>query len=358
MPLLRRLDRYVLRAFLGAYLQVLVAGVLVFVLVDLLGRAALLNREEASFLVAAGRHYAVQVPVFVYRSGPFLVLLGALFAVARLERGSETIAMMAAGIGAPRIIGPVLAAGGALAIAIGLSQELLLPHLAPFADAVRAGRSEARWGLALPMVPAATPDGGAVILHARSFDAENGVASGVWIRELDALYRERADWWVDRLTWDGSRWTARDGVIVGLQGEGVRPVGPEGEAAPLPLPPDALQDVGRDPLFLPIPALVARVRRAPENPEPRVEIWQRLLYPIATVVLLAMGLPFVLGRSERGALVWGLVACVGLAAAYFVFSFFLLDLGMEGRIPAPAAAILPPSFFLGVGLVLLGRVRT
>ncbi|MEM7247057.1 MAG: LptF/LptG family permease [Acidobacteriota bacterium] len=87
------------------------------------------------------------------------------------------------------------------------------------------------------------------------------------------------------------------------------------------------------------------------------ELQSKLAFPLATVVLVLVGLPFAFTTGRRGAL-YGVGIAIILAVLYFVAMAFFKSLGAAGYLAPLVAAWAPNVLFTLVGLFLMLNVRT
>ncbi len=125
---MNRLDRYVIRAVLGA---------VILVLLVLLALGALFTFAGQQDDIGEGSYTAIDalwfvllnIPQQMYETMPIAVMIGALLGLGSLARGSELTVMRAAGISVWRIAGSVTMAGVMLMILAVLCGEFLAPPL-------------------------------------------------------------------------------------------------------------------------------------------------------------------------------------------------------------------------------------
>jgi len=97
--------------------------------------------------------------------------------------------------------------------------------------------------------------------------------------------------------------------------------------------------------------------RDPDNSGFQTLLQYHLTFPLAGLVLLSVGLPFVASqRRGRGMerVAAGLVLCV----AYFGADFVCRTLGLQGHLGPIHAGWLPILFFGSLGTVMLGGMRS
>ncbi|MHC4821775.1 MAG: LptF/LptG family permease [Planctomycetota bacterium] len=130
-----KLDRYVLRRFLGYYGVSLLYLVGLFVVVDVVSRldsfldsAAELEKGGRSVYGAMLSFYAAGLPLIMLQVAPFVTVMGACMAIVDLRRWNEFYPMVEAGRSPTRILAPVLGFSVLLTGGLVLLQETVAPR--------------------------------------------------------------------------------------------------------------------------------------------------------------------------------------------------------------------------------------
>jgi len=89
----------------------------------------------------------------------------------------------------------------------------------------------------------------------------------------------------------------------------------------------------------------------------RVQLWQKLSYPLVAVVMAMLAIPFALSMGRRGSLTAVAVA-IGVALAYWVVNLLFGAMGNVDYLPAALAAWSADILFALAGGYLLLRTST
>jgi LPS export ABC transporter permease LptG len=89
----------------------------------------------------------------------------------------------------------------------------------------------------------------------------------------------------------------------------------------------------------------------------RVQLNRKLAYPLITLVMAILAIPFSLSAGKRGSIA-GMGAAIGLAIAYWVIAGIFENLGNVASLPAVMAAWSPDILFAMAGSYLLLRTPT
>lgn len=124
---MRLLDRYVLRAFLRAYLYCIAAFISVWLVFDISDNASTFLDERIS-LKLMWPYYVTQLPQILVIILPVALLLALLFSLGRMSRTNEIVSMLTAGVSIPRILLPLIGVGIVTAGASAALNYSMAPH--------------------------------------------------------------------------------------------------------------------------------------------------------------------------------------------------------------------------------------
>jgi len=358
-----RLDRYVARLFALSYLSAFFLVVGLFLVIDM---AVHLDDYLApgpdGSVPPAGRVlqvYLLNLPFLYLQMSPYVTLVAGLFTAARLSRDNEVVAALGAGISAVRAFLPVYL--GALALAAGMFalRELATGELGTRRDALLDYLRERRDAPVYENFFVPTDLGSLRVREYRPAGVNRQVPriEGLTLHDLVgrktitilAAEAEPVPGEVD--TWrlvDGRRLVAdasarRSEPLETLRGFSAEDI--------------ELAWKGREnPLNLSFTECLRLLARSPDNVSHRTLLHYYLTFPLAGLVLLLVGLPFVLS-FERGRAGERVAKGFFLCVAYFALDFVFRSLGLNGQIGPLYAAWLPVLFFGSLGVVLTGSLR-
>ncbi len=359
------LDDYVLRDF-TLYLGMIVAAflmlLLVFTLFELLSD---ILRNQVSPLTV-GEYLLNVVPYFLYNTTPLSMLLAVLVTFGLLQRSNEITAIKATGISLYRVIVPVLIAATLVAGVLFLSDQLYLPYTNKRQDALRNQ---------IKGKPAQTylrPDRKWIfgqhsdIYYYQFFDPDRDVFGGVSIFQFDPhtfqiTHRIAAD----RAHWSNSmgRWVYEQGWERSLSGAAIEnyrkfdaATYPELAEAPAYFKKEIKQssEMSYDELRRYIYDLeqsgfdVVRLR---------VQLQKKIAYPLITLVMAILAVPFALSAGKRSALA-GVATAIGIGVVYWTISGLFEAMGNLSQLPPAVAAWSPDLVFGFIGGYLILRMPT
>jgi LPS export ABC transporter permease LptG/LPS export ABC transporter permease LptF len=359
------LDDYVLRDF-ALYLTMIVAAflmlLLVFTLFELLSD---ILRNQVSPLTV-GEYLLNVVPYFLYNTTPLSMLLAVLVTFGLLQKSNEITAIKATGISLYRIIVPVLIASTLVAGVLFLSDQLYLPYTNKRQDALRNRikgkpaqtylRPERQWMFGQH----------SDIYYYQFFDPDRNVFGGVTVFQFDPhTFQITHRITADRAHWSNAmgRWVYEQGWERSLSGSAIEnyrkfdvATYPELAEAPAYFKKEIKQssEMSYDELRRYIHDLeqsgfdVVRLR---------VQLQKKIAYPLITLVMAILAIPFALSAGKRSA-VAGIATAFGIGVVYWTISGLFEAMGNLSQLPPAVAAWSPDLVFGFIGGYLILRMPT
>ncbi len=348
------LERYLARQIYGAVGFVLVGFLALFAFFDLI--AELRDLDNGSYqLREIFIVVALWVPGHAYELFPVAVLIGTLYVLAHLSSNSEYTVMRAAGL-SPLSAGKVLARIG---LAFVLSTFAIGEWIAPFSEeAAQKVRMEAMRSLI-----GGSLNSGLWFKDERSFinvreAREANVLGGVRIFEFDSAYRLRQVTEAARGEYSGAGYWRLLDVAQTMFGPG----GPttaryaEGEWRSA-VNPDLLNVLIVIPERMSTWKLYKYLQHLAGNRQKteryEIALWKKLFYPLATLVMMALALPFAYMHARSGMV--GIKVFLGIMLGIFfhMLNSLFSHVGLLKEWPPVAAAAVPSMLFLGTAILMM-----
>jgi lipopolysaccharide export system permease protein len=352
------LDRYLFRMFLRSYVMFFLSMLGLYVMIDLFANIDEFGKESAagsSLFSRIVRYYAVHTFDYFGRLSPIITQMAAMYTLADLRRHNELTPILAAGVPTRRAIAPILF--GVLAvISLGVAnREIAMPFYSEF---LQRGHDDV--------------DG------ANQLTVGSRIDSDTMLVRAERALREGQRLFEVKITLpDLQEVTAEQAAFV---------KGPQGKPGILlekPKPDDLretekLKRVEGGKVFVATSLTFGEMVRSngwtrfasgselieelgkpqASNPqEIRAMIHNRIMQPIANVVLVLIGIPFVL-QWERKKFFVSLLISMLLSAGYFVLDAVSTYLAGFGYFDPMFAAWLPIFIFLPVATSLSHKIGT
>ncbi|HKB99511.1 MAG TPA: LPS export ABC transporter permease LptF [Terriglobales bacterium] len=359
------LDDYVLRDF-TLYLTMIVAAflmlLLVFTLFELLGD---ILRNQVSPLTV-GEYLLNVVPYFLYNTTPLSMLLAVLVTFGLLQRSNEITAIKATGISLYRLVVPVLIVSTLVAGVLFLSDQIYLPYTNKRQDALR-NRIKGK-----PAQTYLRPDRKWIfgqhsdIYYYQFFDPEQNVFGGVSVFQFDPhTFQITHRITADRAHWSEAmgRWVYEQGWERSLSGSAIETYRkfdvatyPELAEAPSYFKKEIKQSSEMS---------YEELRRYIRDLEQsgfdvvrlRVQLQKKIAYPLITLVMATLAIPFALSAGKRSA-VAGVATAIGIGVVYWTASGLFEAMGNLSQLPPAVAAWSPDLVFGFIGGYLILRLPT
>jgi LPS export ABC transporter permease LptG/LPS export ABC transporter permease LptF len=364
------LDEYVLKEFMGTFTMVLVTFVmlmLVFTFFELLGDII----RNKTPLVTVGDYLINLTPSMIYTIAPLSVLITVLVVFGLLNRGSELTAMKASGISLYRIVLPVLMIACLLAGSLFMFDELYLPKANRRQEALR---NEIKGRPAQTMEHPGqnwifgqqSPGKPGRIFYYEYFDSDQDAFGNITIFEFDPesfsisrrIFASNAHWepqlhkWVFEHGWER---TFTGDEISEYRTFDVSTF-PEIREQPAYFKKEVR--LSSEMSFQQLSAYIHDLSQSGfDTMRLRVQLNRKLAYPIITLVMAVLAVPFALSMGKRGSLA-GIAVAIGVAIAYFVVSGTFEAMGNVNLLPPILAAWSPDVIFALAGGYLLLRSST
>ncbi len=364
------LDDYVLRQFLSTFALVLVSFLLlmlIFTFFELLGDI-IRNRTP---LVTVGEYLINLMPNLVYNLTPLVTLVAVLATFGTLNRTSELTAMKATGISLYRVMVPVLVVAAILAAALFAFDESYLPSANRRQEALRSVikgrpaqtflRPDQQWifGHQLPGQPGR-------IFYYQFFDSDHDRFANLSVFEFDPetfalstrIFATSAHWEPEL-----HQWIFENGWERTFQGDTMKDyrtfqVQTFSEIREEPSYFKKENRQSQEMSFGELDRYIHDLGQSGfDTMRLRVQLNRKLAYPIITLVMSILAIPFALSMGRRGSLT-GIAAAIGLAIAYWGVAGIFEAMGNVNMLPAFLAAWSPDLLFGLIGGYLLLRTPT
>lgn len=367
-PLL--LDSYVILEFLKTFAIVLASFVmlmLLFTFFELLGD---IIRNRSPFVVV-GEYLLNLTPSMVYLIAPLSVLIAVLVVFGSLNRSNELTAMKATGISVYRVVVPILAIASILAVSLFVFDETYVPGANRRQEALRAvikgrpaqtfQRPDEKWmfGIEKPGLPSH-------IFYYQFFDQDRDRFANISVFTFrPGTFELQKRLFAASASWDPKQnaWVFRNGWERSFAGDEIQNYSTFTSEA-IPELAERPQYFKRDPRqssemsFVELSRYIHGLRQSGfDTMRLRVQLNHKLAYPLITLVMAVLAVPFALSMGRSGSLA-GIGVAISVAIVYWVVSSTLEAMGDVNMLPAMLAAWSPDVLFALAGSYLLLRTPT
>ena len=112
---LKRLDRYIIRKFIGTYIFAILLIISISIVFDFNENMAKFATYHAPWRAIIFDYYANFIPYFACLFSPLFVFIAVIFFTSKLAGNSEVIAMLASGVSFRRLMRPYMLSAALIA---------------------------------------------------------------------------------------------------------------------------------------------------------------------------------------------------------------------------------------------------
>jgi lipopolysaccharide export system permease protein len=359
------LDDMILRDF-ALYLAMIIATCLIIVLVftyfELLTD---IMRNRIPAIIQAQYLWDVS-PSLIYLIAPLAVMLAVLITFGLMDKSSELTAMKASGVSIYRAALPVMVLSAIFAAGLFLFDQVYIPHTNRQQEILRNQikgkpaqtylQAERKWIFGQNNE----------IYYYQVFDPDTDRFGGISIFEFDPntfqitrrIHAERAHW-EDGL----KKWVFANGWVRTLHGASIQDYRTFDVAT--------FNELREDPSYFKKEVKQSsemnyqELRRYIDDLQQsgfdtvrlKVQLQKKIAFPLITLVMAVLAIPFAASGRKGGALA-GVAVAIGIAIVYWVTAGLFEAMGSANQLPALIAAWAPDFIFAFAGGYLLLRVPT
>ena len=305
-------------------------------------------------------------PSMIYLMAPMAVLLGVLITFGLMDKNSELIAMKASGFSVYRATLPVIVLCGIFAAALFGFDQVYIPHTNRRQEILRNEikgkppqtylQADRKWIFGQNNE----------IYYYRVFDPDQNRFGGISIFQFDPdtfqltrrIYAEHAHW-EDSL----QKWVFEEGWVRTLNGASIQDY--------RTFDVSTFNDLRENPGYFKKEVKQSsemsydELRRYIDDLQQsgfdtvrlKVQLQKKIAFPLITLVMAILAIPFSASGRRGGALV-GVAVALGIALVYWVTAGLFEAMGNANQLPAMLAAWAPDFIFAAAGGYLLLRVPT
>ena len=371
---IKTVDLYVVRLFLASYLACFIIFAGFFIAIEFSFKFDRFMREDENIFSTLLKYNLAMIPtVFTNFMGPILTSAAGLFTVTLLNRNNEIQALKTNGMSTYRLLLPIFAMSFLL---IGLTfylQEVVLPGQR---NSIRTALAISKSKLLEPETYYDSTNGLQIEVGQYSTTAQLG--SMVKILELHQNAKAKRHLSAKRIEWmrtgppgseeghwnlyEGSiqNWNNRGNLVLNNSSSGGERLKKEFAQRKLEttMRPIDLEASNREISYLSWKQLRSQFKRQSYHRHLAVKLHHHFAFPLAHILLLFLGLPFVL-KLENRSIFLGLVASFLIGAAFYLVTSVCASIAIDGNYFSPTlAAWFPIMLFGALGLTLFDSIPT
>lgn len=355
---IRLLDRYIGGAVAGGVLMTLLVLLGLFMLFEVVEQLEDYGRGDYG-LRAIAVYALLRIPRLCYDLFPISGLIGALLGLSMLAQRRELAVMRCAGLSRADITLAVMKAGLIFMVCAMCLGEFVSPYAELYATNYRLTRMHGY----LPMRGDAElwlRDGDTYVNILRV--KPDGDIAGLLIHEFDDDRKLRTTTYASEAEFQGRQWILRSLAQTRFVGDQVVTEYMERATWDSMLRPDLVTVVIIKPELNSIWALSRYIEYLRTNGQSAQQyeyaLWSKLIYPLATGVMVLLAVPVVLGRAAvRTATTRYVIVGTLVGIGFFLINKLIGNFGIVADLP-PALSAAGPTVIIALAAVLLLRRST
>jgi lipopolysaccharide export system permease protein len=352
------LRRYVSRQIFGSIMLVLIALLMLFGFFDLIYELKDVG-SEGYRLYAALTFVVLSIPGHLYELLPVAALIGTLFALAQLVIHSEYAVMRTSGVSIFNMAMMLIQTGLVFAVATFATGEFLAPLSEEAAQKLRLKQTSSVVAQAFRSGLWVKDDESFVNVARVLYDA---TLQEIRIYEFDDEYRLRSisqaregRYLRDNL------WRLKDVVQTRFENSHTTVARIAEQDWRSVLTPSILSVLLVPPEKMSLWTLYSYVRHLRENGQEsqryEIALWNKVIYPIAVLVMMVLALPFAYMNVREGGVSAKVFAGIMLGLGFHLLNRLFGHVGQLAAWPPILAAFVPTVGFLAVALIMIRRLE-
>ena len=354
---MKRIDSYILSKYLKTFLLALALIIVIVITFDVSEKLDKFISHNATFWGVAVDYYGNFIPGFVNLYSPLFIFISVIFFTSKMAGYTEIIAILSSGISYRRLLRPYLYGSLVVALTVFLLGNFVIPisnrHLIEFEEQYVKSKATSYYS----NVHFQSEPG--VQVYTESYDVRNMRASHLRREVLTPDGRLVLRQSADMATFDTIKglWRCTGYVTRTVDKNGKAELKFEGVVdVDLHLEPRDLDLLSQRIETMNTPALIKHINRETLRGtgtvgEAKIELWQRLLNPLAIIVMTFIGVA-ISSRKSRGGIGMHLAIGITLAFGFIVFMKITTVFAINGTM-TPFMAVLLPQLLFGIAAVYL-----
>ena len=354
---MQKLDKYILAKYIKTFLLALALIIVIIITFDVSEKLDDLISHHATFWQVVFNYYGNFIPGFVNLYSPLFIFISVLFFTSKMAGNTEVIAILGSGISYRRMLRPYLYGSTIVALVVLILGNFVLPisnrNLMEFEDHYIKSRTTSYYN----HIHFQSEQG--VQVYAGTYDA---IKCDVLLFQRDMFdddgrltRRETANF----ISYDtvAHDWVCNDYVVRNIEPGGNEYFTYETAVhKDLGLEPVDFDLLSKDITTMNTPALIKHIKREKFRgtgivKEAQIELWQRILNPIAIIVMTFIGVA-IAARKSRGGIGLHLAIGITIAFAFIVFMKITTVFATNGDL-SPFMAVLLPQLIFGIAAGIL-----
>ena len=356
-----RIDRYLLGLFWSSFL----AGLLIFVTLFLATDAmsSIVKYQNIDFTVFL-RYYLFYAPEIIYKMLPVACVVGMVMTISSLNRGSELIALFAAGMSLFRISRIVFFSIALVCIFSYYMSDRLMPIFSKSKNFIFYNEIEKNPALFQTIkTNRIWYRSKNSIYNIKTLNAEGSKAQGLTLYFFNDKWDLIQMLTASSVLMNGAQWVLQNGTVTVFSEDSSFPMSDRFLEKTIVMGEEAqdLRSTGQTSDMLTQRELRRFINKNKEagldTIKYEVDFYSKFSFALAGLVMSLLALPFCVSKTRGGGLMVNIGITMGLVLIYWIFFSSAQTMGQHGQLQPILAAWMPNFIMLALGMTFLLRLK-
>lgn len=355
---MKKLDAYILRKYLSSFLLAIALIIIIVITFDVSEKMDDFLENHAPLSAIVFKYYLTFVPNFVSLYSPLFIFIAVIFFTGKMAGNTEIIAMLGSGISYARLLRPYLYGGAMVALLSALLGNFVIPLTNRTQNEFERNyihtfsmRRNYYTNIHFMSAPGKQ-------VFAESFEVKQKTAHNFRMETYEGskMVHSLA---ADHIAYDSAarQWTAQEMWERDMRGDHESLAHHADWKGRLEVKPDDFFRANKIVYMMTTPELHRHIRNEELRgsglaTEAKIELYQRLLNPLAIVVMTFIGVA-VSSRKTRGGIGMHLAMGIAIAFAFIVMMKVTTVFSYNGSLTPFLAVLAPQAAFGAAALVLI-----
>jgi len=365
---MRILDRYILKSVLSIFLVCLFSFFFLFIIIDLFSHLQVILENKVGFDILK-TYYLSYLPVIFVQIAPFCCLLATLYTFAKLNQNNEIIAMRSSGLSIFQITKTVIIFGLIVSVFVFWINDRFVPSYRLLnenaKETMETGKSKKKLKQPEVIEPLAIYGFKNRLFFANKFFPANKTMEDITILEHDEKQNITKKIVADKGIYKDGLWRFYKSITYTLDENGQLIENPqffEEEIMAITETPQDFINQRQSVDFMTIAGIEEYIWRLSKSGaitvirNLKVDLYQRLTFPLTSLIIVILGIPFSLKIRKRATGLSSLGLSLMLGFLYYVLNAISIALGKAGIFTPLLAASLSHIVALAFGAYLISTI--
>lgn len=356
-----RIDRYLLALFWSSFLAGLLIFVTLFLATDAMSSIVKYQNIESTVFL---RYYLYYAPEIIYKMLPVACVVGMVMTISSLNRGSELIALFAAGMSLFRISRIIFFSIALICFFSYYMSDQLMPIFSKNKSFIFYNEIEKNPALFQTIkTNRIWYRSKNSIYNIKTLNAEGSKAQGLTLYFFNDKWDLIQMLTASSVLMNGAQWVLQNGTVTVFSEDSSFPLSDRFLEKTIVMGEEAqdLRSTGQTSDLLTQSELLRFISKNKEagldTIKYEVDFHSKFSFALAGLVMSLLALPFCVSKTRGGGMMVNIGITLGLVLVYWIFFSSAQTMGQHGQLKPILAAWMPNFIMLALGMTFLLRLK-